>query len=345
MGQILRTNKILIIANKLIGDNIDAINSVHSLVKYYKGGEFHLLGYSYSLDIFNEVVNPKKVIPLSQDKNYQEISYWDMPQLLQLVKSLYQEKYDLVFILPGGFFYALITFLSRIKIRVGHKGDFRTLLLTHSNPKDQKIANYQNYDNLLSAVPENIPGGIPLVHYQLEGESFNLKDFKLTKPYMVISPMASENNKIWSHKNFRALCQQVKEELSLQVVLVGLAAERETIAKISDGNGSINLAGKLNLKQVFYLIKNGEFYLGNDSGLAHVAGHLGIKCLVLMGPSNAILSKPRGNDTHLLLPKNSSPIPYHKRKKKKYAKEFAINKISVGEVFSKIKEIGGWGEI
>ena len=56
----------------------------------------------------------------------------------------------------------------------------------------------------------------------------------------------------------------------------------------------------LSLSQVAALIARGHVYLGNDSGVSHVAAATGVRSVVLFGPSAAEQWAPRGRKVEIL---------------------------------------------
>ncbi len=56
----------------------------------------------------------------------------------------------------------------------------------------------------------------------------------------------------------------------------------------------IDLVGRLNLLEAFACLKRTAFYVGNDSGLMHLAAAAGVPTLGLFGPSPETLYAPWG---------------------------------------------------
>ncbi len=58
----------------------------------------------------------------------------------------------------------------------------------------------------------------------------------------------------------------------------------------------IDLVGKIDLLTAFACLQRCDLYIGNDSGLMHMAAATGIKTLGLFGPSKAELYAPWGDN-------------------------------------------------
>ena len=56
------------------------------------------------------------------------------------------------------------------------------------------------------------------------------------------------------------------------------------------------VARNLNLGELSALLARSELYLGNDSGVSHLAAALGVVTAVLFGPSNVARWSPQGKN-------------------------------------------------
>jgi heptosyltransferase III len=73
-------------------------------------------------------------------------------------------------------------------------------------------------------------------------------------------------------------------------------------------NDSINVAGKMNLSGVAYLLSKASVYVGLDTAVTHMAAATKIPTVALYGPTNPVKWGPMPND--LLLPGRS---PYKRK--------------------------------
>ena len=67
----------------------------------------------------------------------------------------------------------------------------------------------------------------------------------------------------------------------------------------------INFCGKLNLLEVCAYLKKCKIFIGNDSGLMHIASTTGIPTIGLFGPSLESRYGPRGKNAHFVRTKKS----------------------------------------
>ncbi len=123
-------------------------------------------------------------------------------------------------------------------------------------------------------------------------KSFNLKinakkkyNSLLAEPYITISPLASDFGRCYGIEKFISLCGKLS---SLQnIVLLGSRDERHILNKIIRSEFNIfNLAGELELNEVPAVIKRSKLFIGNDSGLSHIALKLNVPMIAIIGGGN-----------------------------------------------------------
>ncbi|MDI6774143.1 MAG: glycosyltransferase family 9 protein [Verrucomicrobiota bacterium] len=97
--------------------------------------------------------------------------------------------------------------------------------------------------------------------------------------------------KAWNPASFAALAGRLRDELGLAPVLVGGASERRAanaVMRIAARSEIplVSAVGPAPLGDTAALIRKARLFVGTDSGLAHLAGAIGIPTVVLFGPSD-----------------------------------------------------------
>ena len=103
----------------------------------------------------------------------------------------------------------------------------------------------------------------------------------------------------------------------------------------------INFCGKLNLIEVIAHLKKCKIFIGNDSGLMHIASASGIPTLGLFGPSLESRYAPKGNNAHYIRTKKTFRQLTGAKNFDWNTKKNLMYSLSVNSVFKKIKEILG----
>ena len=119
-----------------------------------------------------------------------------------------------------------------------------------------------------------------------------------TGPLIALGPTANWNGKIWPAERFVALFARLSAIVpgAVPVVLAGPGdAERALARPVLDAlPGAIDLAGKLSLPEAAAVLSRAHLFVGNDSGLMHLAASTGTPTLGLFGPTPALAYAPAG---------------------------------------------------
>ena len=96
------------------------------------------------------------------------------------------------------------------------------------------------------------------------------------QPLAVIHPAAAFATKQWSAENFAGVAKHLYE-LGLAVVVITAPAEAELAASVAGlaGVPAINFSD-LSLPEVTALASRARLFVGNDSGIAHIAAAVGL---------------------------------------------------------------------
>jgi heptosyltransferase-3 len=115
------------------------------------------------------------------------------------------------------------------------------------------------------------------------------------RPLMIVHPGSGAPSKNW--QGFGAVVRYWRAHHPEPVIALHGPAETESGVRTADG--AIAVAG-LSLQQVATLLRHSRLYLGNDSGISHLAGAVGARGVVIFGPSDPGIWAPRGGALHVL---------------------------------------------
>ena len=134
--------------------------------------------------------------------------------------------------------------------------------------------------------------------------------------YLALGPTANWDGKIWPADRFVSLYRAVAEREGgdwRPVVLAGPGeAERARAAPVLDAlPGAIDLRGRLGLPSIAAVLRRSAMFVGNDSGLMHLAAAAGAPTIGLFGPSRAAEYAPCGPHARAIVapgPEGGAPI-------------------------------------
>jgi ADP-heptose:LPS heptosyltransferase len=202
------------------------------------------------------------------------------PRTWALVWRLLRRRYPLVVYLRGSFPFLWLALTSRFAAARFIPGEpVVTRYLKAIEPFTGPVANRR-----------------PRLIVRAESQYFArnlLADDGRNGPVVVIHAGASASIKIWPLERFAALADRLKGETGARVHFLGgpedLAGQKRiaTLAKESHAYHST-----LRLPQVAGVIASADLFIGNDSGLSHIAGAVHTPMVVLWGPVNLSMARP-----------------------------------------------------
>ena len=120
-------------------------------------------------------------------------------------------------------------------------------------------------------------------------------------PVLAIGPTANWRAKTWRAERFAELALRVTAADGLfpggRVALFGRADERPQVIQLIEAlpkERCLDLIGGPDLLEIFACLQRCDLYVGNDSGLMHIAAAAGVPTLGLFGPSKEELYAPWG---------------------------------------------------
>jgi len=126
-------------------------------------------------------------------------------------------------------------------------------------------------------------------------EMLNEIDVDLSKKLVVIHPGSGGRNKCWHLDNFLAVAMALRSKGMEVVFLLGPAEmDRFNNASIRDIKSTARCLMDLSLTQVLGILSCADGFVGNDSGITHLASAMGVRTLAVFGPTDPAIYKPIG---------------------------------------------------
>lgn len=348
-----KVKKILILRPDHIGDVVMSTSIYKAIKKKFpecklsvmvgEWGKEVLLGNPY----INEIIIHncpwwKKV--RNEKAGYLKWLFKDLPEIIKKIKK---EKFDIGIDLRGDFRHILFfLFLGRVKYKISYARSGGEYLLEKAVNYELNLHEIEKNFRLLKEIGieeltfEEKRPEIFLGNEEKKKTEDILKKIEQEKIKVAIHPSAGNKLRMWRKENFIKIIDWLKNEFECEVYLVGkeknLGDEIENFLK----ENVKNFMGKLSLRETSVLIKNCDFFIGNDSSLAHIAACFDIPILILYGPNNPDRCKPYSPYFHYIYHKLScSPCLQIKCSKMIENVPECMERIKVEEVKEKIKEI------
>ena len=132
--------------------------------------------------------------------------------------------------------------------------------------------------------------------YQLGRASLELKGVKFGQPLVVIHPGSGSVHKCVAPETLASVLKATQNFGAIPVVLEG-PADREPVKQLLQlcANRQIVLKG-LDLLTVAGVLAQAQLFVGQDSGVTHLAGLMGVRTVALFGPTDPNRWAPSGPD-------------------------------------------------
>ena len=290
-----------------IGDCVMCLPAIRALRALYEENEIIIVTKHYLHDVFIHIPEIARIWTIPDDLG--------IKGLFNVSRDLSHIDCDSGILFTNSFHSALLFKLARIPNLIGYNKDLRGFLLDSAQhfPKNENHHIYF-YLDLIEAfggekIQDHYPHSLGIVEPELHEVRQRLKGFGIDveRPMLGISPSAAYGTaKQWEPSSFSRLIHHVCVNFpELQIVLLGSQKEREKISAISseaDGH-SFNLAGKFSLRESIVAISLCDCFLGNDSGLLHIASAVDVPYVGIFGPTIPHKTAPLSNRSRVLYKK------------------------------------------
>jgi len=216
--------------------------------------------------------------------------------------GLRKYKFDLGVVFPNSFHAAFMLMLTGARVRIGYRTDGRQLLLTHSipvTPEEKKTLYRVDYfHKILSPLSSELTpdrydskwtNSSVISKKILRVVGLDRKDLLIT-----IHPGASKIERAWHAERFGILCQNLIKTYQVKIILLGTYEEKLLLDKFSSlcPSENMTIVVKLDLVEITQLLKVSQLFIGNDSGLLHLASLAGTPVVGIFGPGQAATTGP-----------------------------------------------------
>jgi len=169
-----------------------------------------------------------------------------------------------------------------------------------------------------------------------------LKQRGLDKKTLTVAlhPGSGSKKKAWGAHSFAALAKKLRSNHRAQIIVpVGPADTEvsEDYFKIMPPGGITPLR-KLPLDELAALLKQCSLYVGNDSGITHLAAAVGTPVVALFGPTDPKVWGPRGKNVSILYGKTLCS-PCSRQRMHECIEQRCLEALSLEEVYGKVRDL------
>jgi len=210
--------------------------------------------------------------------------------LFRLVRSLRRRRYDAIVDLRTDFLPWLL------------RGDRRSARWQAPPHGPHAVEQHFAVAQRLLPAPRAIPDTCIWTTAEDDARAAALLDTVPGPRRLVLAPGANWPGKRWPVEHYAALAEALREEFD-SLVLLGSAADVDDAGGRLDGLAlpTLDLMGRTSLIEATAVMRQATLFVGNDSGLGHLASAAGIPSVTVFGPGRPERYRPWGSRASLLL--------------------------------------------
>ena len=139
------------------------------------------------------------------------------------------------------------------------------------------------------------------IDYGASFKNFIEPNIKLPNNYIVLVQNASWVTKQWSIENWQHLIQYLENKGIDMLLPSGNLKELERAKEICSISEKANALDLMSLNEIAFIVKNADFCICSDTGLAHLSALTRTPSITLYGPTKTSLIGTTGiNQNHLI---------------------------------------------
>ena len=285
--------RVLVIRLRSIGDTVLTTPSLFALKRFLPHAGVDILLEDWVAPVLDGFPHVDKVITLERKSTSARA---------RVARQLRANNYDVVYNLHGGTTATLLTRATGAKHRVGYQAYQYARLHNHLSPSSSllwgrdKTHSVEQQLALLGwtgvPVSDRPPTKLTVTPEAAATIAARLEGAGLLAPFAVIHPAAAFATKQWAADKFGCVAEDVRSR-GLAVVAITTPGERPIIDEMNKNTAApVAAFTDLSLPEITALLARARLFIGNDSGIAHIAAAVETPSVVIFGSSNRAHWRP-----------------------------------------------------
>lgn len=332
--------KVLLVRLRSIGDTVLATPSLSALKRFLPHAEIDILVEDWVAPLLADHPSLNRVVVLQRGS---------LAARVQVAREIRAAGYDVVYNLHGGTTATLLTRATGARHRVGYASYQYASLHNHQAPsplllwEQAKTHSVEQQLALLGwtgvPVTDRPPTELAVtvqasvaVNQRLEAAGLADRKFAL------IHPAAAFATKQWSAENFARVVEFLAERGLASVAIAG-PNESNVLNELTSHCSARIVTFSLSLPEVTALAARSQLFVGNDSGIAHIAAATGTPSVVIFGSSNIAHWRPWNSSAAEVVFEEMPCQPCHGYFCEKFERPECILRVPVTRVTAAIERI------
>jgi predicted lipopolysaccharide heptosyltransferase III len=288
--------RVLVVRLRSIGDTVLATPTIYALRRFLPHARIDLLVEDWVAPLVENSPDVDRVVTVERKSNASRFS---------VARRLRAEGYDVAYNLHGGSTAALLVRATGARERVGYGSYSYARLHNHTAPPASRLwgreATHSVEQQLALAGWTGVPvtdrpptrlfvnaGAADAIERKLR--TAGLKD--AGAGFALIHPAAAFETKTWAAQNFARVVDYLASR-GLSCVAVCAPNEAHVVREVAESaHAPVVELTNLSLPEVTALAAGARLFVGNDSGIAHIASAVKTPSVVVFGSSNVAHWRP-----------------------------------------------------
>ncbi|HLN98693.1 MAG TPA: lipopolysaccharide heptosyltransferase II [Pyrinomonadaceae bacterium] len=333
--------RVLVVRLRSIGDTVLSTPSLLALKRFLPEARVDILLEDWVAPVLDGFPHVNNVITLERRSTSSRA---------RVARRLRANRYDVAYNLHGGTTATLLTRASGAKHRVGYQTYQYARLHNHLAPSSallwrrDKTHSVEQQLALLGwtgvPVSDRPPTELAITERAAASVSARLEAMgSLSRSFAVIHPAAAFATKQWAPEKFAQVVAELADH-NLGVVVVTTPNEKLLAEEIASSTAArFEAFTDLSLPEITALLARARLFVGNDSGIAHIAAAVETPSVVIFGSSNTAHWRPWARETAEVVSEEMECQPCHGYFCEKFAEPECIKRIPVARVVAAVQRV------
>lgn len=288
-----KVRKVLLVRLRSIGDTVLSTPSALALRRFLPDAAIDILVEDWVAPVLDNHPHLDNVVVLGRG---------GFTSRARTARQIRSTGYDVVYNLHGGTTATFLTRATGAPHRVGFKSYQYAQLHNHQAPSPLLLWGQKKTHSVEQQLALLGWTGVPVsdrprTHLAVTPEASRsvagrLEAAGLTdRQIALIHPAAAFATKQWPTENFARVAESLAER-GFAPVAIAAPKEREVLESLTNQASVPIVSFDLSLSEVTALAARSQIFVGNDSGIAHIAAAVGAPSVVIFGSSNVAHWRP-----------------------------------------------------
>jgi ADP-heptose:LPS heptosyltransferase len=328
----------LVLHQGALGDFILALPALKTIREAFPHAKSAIMGYPRILELVEKRFYAEEIFSIDQKGM---ATFFVQEGTLDFTLSGFFKRFDLIVIFGRDGESTVVGNLRRVC-------QGKIIPINSFPPWDRKVHVTDHLLNQFTLLGMPSSGSTPRLHLNESDREWATDFWKSNgvapeeqSRMIILHPGSGSKKKVWPLDRFVNLARTLQDRSGSKILIILGPAEGPEVQRAFEGTRPTEfiMAKGLTLLQLGSVMEGCWFYVGNDSGVSHMAAALGLPTIVIFGPTDQRVWSPKGGKTFVVRREvPCSPCPQERFFQ---CKDFeCLRGIETGEILKGLEKIG-----